>query len=273
MKRYNLSLADLLVEKGGGESLLMRAHRLVADRKAGEFMASARKARRAITDDEVGTVLSTWSFAKNPNRQNVIPRGQSWVWSDTMGLIRDRVGDIHLTSPTTRYRAFTRMICTWLSSRLPREVKTFKWTSLNLNCNYAAKRHRDGNNFGPSMIKAFGNFKGGELMCFPGDDRSAELAKLSSAGKKTVNISTHLAMFNGNAAHEVKDFTGNRFSVVYFTIACHNKAPKEAMDELAKLGFAVPDRHEDPHAILGAPGPQKSKPNFRTWQSSKLEKK
>mmetsp|Transcript_43439 Transcript_43439/g.86195 ORF Transcript_43439/g.86195 Transcript_43439/m.86195 type:complete len:234 (+) Transcript_43439:47-748(+) len=218
------------------------------------------------------TVLSTWAFAKNIARQNVIPEGQNWVWSDTLGLIRDRQGDIHLTSATTRYRSFTSIICTWLSDRLPKEVQEFKWTSLNLNCNYAAKRHRDGNNFGPSLIKAFGNFKGGALGCFPTDDKSVDLTKLKSASKKSIDISKHLVMFNGNAAHEVDDFSGNRYSIVYFTIGCHAQAPQKAMDELESLGFSVPDHDEDPHALLGAPGPQKVKPTLRTWVASVLGK-
>jgi len=271
-KRYNLKIADLLIEKGGGESVIMRAHRLVADRKAEELMKQAKKANRAITDNEMETVLSTWAFAKNTARQNVIPGGQSWVWSDTLGLIRDRQGDIHLTSSTTRYRSFTALINTWLGDRLPQEVQEFKWTSLNLNCNYAAKRHRDGNNFGPSMIKAFGHFTGGALGCFPADNKSVDLEKLKSESKKTIDISTHLVMFNGNAAHEVDSFSGNRYSIVYFAIGCHARAPQKAMDELEGLGFAVPGHDENPHAFLGAPGPQKGKPTLRTWVASALGK-
>lgn len=271
-KRYDLKIADLLVEKGGGESVLMRAHRLVADRKAGELIKQATKTNRAISDDDMETVLSTWAFAKNAARQNVIPDGQSWVWSDNVGLVRDRNGDIHLTSACKRYPSFTTIINMWLSDRLPKEVQEFKWTSLNLNCNYAAKRHRDGNNFGPSMIKAFGPFKGGALSCFPGDDKSVELSKLKPASKKTIDIRTHLAMFNGNAAHEVDSFSGNRYSVVFFAVGCHAQAPQKVMSELKSLGFAVPHRDEDPHAILGAPGPQKSKPTLRTWVADALGK-
>ena len=36
------------------------------------------------------------------------------------------------------------------------EANNFKFTSLSLNKNYAAKIHRDENNLGPSMIAAFG---------------------------------------------------------------------------------------------------------------------
>lgn len=253
-KRYNLKVADLLVEKGCGESVIMRAHRLVADRSAAEYLTKARREGRPVRDDEVEHTLRTWAFAKNSARVNVMPEGQDFVWSDTVGLLRDRMGDIHLTQSTKRYPSFVRIICQWLNDRLPSEVSNFKYTSLNLNCNYAAKRHRDNNNFGPSMIKAFGPFSGGELNVFPEDDKSKDLKALPEKGKVQVDIKEKLVMFNGNSAHEVEAFKdGNRFSVVYFTIGCHAKAKDEDKSKLADLGFLVPAVDEDPLALLGKP--------------------
>lgn len=254
-KRYNLDIKDLASEKGSGETIVMRAHRLVANRKSEEFLKAAAKDKRAISDEEVATAMSTWAFAKNPNRQNVLPDGQDWVWSDTMGLIRDRLGDIHITSATNRYPSFVKVITQWLYDRIPPEVATFKFTSLNLNCNYAAKRHRDGNNFGPSFIKAFGNFTGGELNVFPEDDRESckQLEKLPLKDRATVNLQTHMAMWNGNSAHEVNDFEGNRFSVVYFTVGCHAKASEKDKAKLCEYGFPYPAADEDPFALLEAP--------------------
>jgi len=272
-KRYNLNIQDLYTDKGGGESVLMRAHRMVADRRAEEILKLAAKEKRAISDDEITLVMSTWAFARNTTRQNVIPGGQNWVWSDTMGLLRDRMGDIHATKPTLRYRSFTRIINKWLTDRLPAEVRGFKFTSLNLNCNYAAKRHRDGNNFGPSMIKAFGKFEGGELNYFPDDDKSVDLEKLKVKDSKSINLSKNLAMFNGNSAHEVNEFKGDfRFSIVYFTLGCHAKAPKEVMTSLKSMGFHTPAPDEDPYTLLGKPG-SKSKPTLRSWDADALAKK
>lgn len=271
-KRYKLDIRDLYTEKGGGESVLMRAHRLVADRKAKEMLSRAEKTKAIITDDQVTEVLSTWAFARNETRQNVIPGGRNWVWSDTVGLLRDRMGDIHITKMGKIYQNFTSLICRWLTARLPKEVADFKFTTLNLNCNYAAKRHRDGNNFGPSMIKAFGDFEGGELTYFPNDDKSVDLDKLKMKDSKTFDLSADLAMFNGNSAHEVSDFEGTRFSVVYFTLGCHAKAKKEDMAQLKKMGFLVPAPDEDQFALLGKPG-SKGKPLLRSWNANQLATK
>lgn len=253
-RTLGLNYKDLFVGKGGGESTYMRAHRLVAQREAKKRLAAAKAEGRKITEDEALKTLQEWAFGKNPNRNNVMPDGQNWVWSDTLGLLRDRVGDIHLTSPTKTYPEVTELLNQYLLDRLPKEVSTFKWTSLNLNCNYAAKLHRDGNNFGPSFIKAFGDFTGGELNYFPEDDRKVDkLEELKDKDKVSFDLKGGLALFNGNCGHSVNDFKGERFSVVYFTIGCYDKAPQDCKDELVEHGFVLPASDEDRHALLRTP--------------------
>eukprot|EP00746_Dinoflagellata_sp_MGD_P157675 gnl/MRDRNA2_/MRDRNA2_86284_c0_seq2.p1 gnl/MRDRNA2_/MRDRNA2_86284_c0~~gnl/MRDRNA2_/MRDRNA2_86284_c0_seq2.p1 ORF type:complete len:501 (+),score=100.00 gnl/MRDRNA2_/MRDRNA2_86284_c0_seq2:87-1589(+) len=284
-RRYNLKIQDLYLEKGGDENVLMRAHRLCAERHAKECLEKAQRDKRAIKDEEVERTLDYWAFKQNTGRVNVFPEGHTFVRSDTVGLLRDRTGDIHLTHATRRYPNFVQIICQWLRDRMPSEVPSFKFTSLNLNCNYAAKRHRDGNNFGPSMIKAFGPFTGGQLNVFPDDDKSIQdFNKLPESEKVQLDIQKNLAMFNGNSAHEVEPFQGKtRYSIVYFTIGCHAKAKQEDMDDLKKIGFPVPAKDENPHALLGRPGkslrnvptPQRKQtelPALRLWPCSELLK-
>jgi len=275
-KKYGLKLPDL--KEMTGEPMMMRAHRLHANRHAEAFLASATQESRLIRDDEVEFVLSTWGFARNTTRQNVLPEDKEWVWSDTIGLLRDRTGDIHLTKATTRYPAVVEILNRWLTDRLPAEVQTFKFTTLNLNKNYAAKRHRDGNNFGPSMIKGFGDYEKGELSVFPSDDRGfTDLDKLPKSDRVTLDIKNNLVMFNGNSAHEVDDYSGNRYSIVYFTIGCHAKMTDECRQGLAKIGMPVPASDEDSRALLGAPpgyGKRKAetsaKPTLRSWATKDI---
>lgn len=253
-KKHGLDYRDLTVGKGGGETLIMRAHRLVAKREAKKRLEAAEQEGRKITEDEVRQTLSEWAYAKNIYRQNVMQDGQEWVWSDTMGLLRDRIGDIHLTPSTHGYPEVVQLINKYLSDRLPPEVANFKWTSLNLNCNYAAKLHRDGNNFGPSFIKAFGEFSGGTLNYWPEDDRKADkLEDLKDKDKVQFDLKNELALFNGNCGHSVVPFEGNRFSVVYFTVGCYALAPQQCKDGLAALGFSCPADDEDRHALLRPP--------------------
>jgi len=276
VKKYGLKLQDLTLNTG--EPLLMRAHRLHANKHATEFLASATRENRLIREDEVEFVMSTWGFARNTTRVNVLPEDQEWVWSDTIGLLRDRCGDIHLTKATIRYPEVVSVLCRWLTERLPKEAQDFKFTTLNLNKNYAAKRHRDGNNFGPSMIKAFGDYKQGELNVFPSDDRAvSDLDKLPQSDRVTLDIKKNLVMFNGNSAHEVNDYSdGDRYSIVYFTIGCHSKMTDECRQGLADICMPVPAPDEDPRSLLAAPpgykqGVSAKGKTLRSWPMKDLD--
>mmetsp|Transcript_13902 Transcript_13902/g.24097 ORF Transcript_13902/g.24097 Transcript_13902/m.24097 type:complete len:467 (+) Transcript_13902:36-1436(+) len=271
-KRCQLHISELRLEKGCTESVFMRAHRLVANRRAKEILDQAARKKRAITSEEITYILRSWSFGRNTFRLNVMPEGADFVKSDTLGLLRDRGGVMNLTRPTREYPMVAKLIVHWLRDQLPRDAKQFKFTSINLNCNYAAKRHRDGNNFGPSMIKAFGDFTGGELSVWPEDDKSMKLRDLPSKKKVTLDISKNLAMFNGNTAHEVDDFEGKRFSVVYFTAGCHAGMPDDIRKKLLELDFPVPRKEEKRYALLRPPSgynakaPSGGKLPVRTWR-------
>eukprot|EP00405_Crypthecodinium_cohnii_P003187 CAMPEP_0194749348 /NCGR_PEP_ID=MMETSP0323_2-20130528/3549_1 /TAXON_ID=2866 ORGANISM="Crypthecodinium cohnii, Strain Seligo" /NCGR_SAMPLE_ID=MMETSP0323_2 /ASSEMBLY_ACC=CAM_ASM_000346 /LENGTH=572 /DNA_ID=CAMNT_0039664389 /DNA_START=15 /DNA_END=1733 /DNA_ORIENTATION=- len=281
-KRHELTIEDL---KGGcsGESLIMRAHRLLSQREARRILKDAEKEKRKITNDEVLTVLRKWSFGKNTNRVNVTPENQEWVWSDTLGLLRDRIGDIHLTPPTKTYPEVIGVLNKYLHDRIPPEMKSFRWTSINLNCNYAAKRHRDGNNFGPSAIQAFGDFEGGCLNYWPEDDRTCDKEeKMKAADSVKLNLKDGLCLFNGNCSHSVDDFKGERYSVVFFCVRCFNEAPQECKDQLRSVGALYPEPDADRYALLRPPrgyankkeveAKYKKKQSHKFYPCSKMDK-
>lgn len=257
-EKYGLNYKDLVSAPGCGESIIMRAHRLVSVRECKALL----KKKAMITDEELSKVLGYWGFARNVTRLNVMRGGQKFVWSDTMGLLRDRCGDIHLTKSSHAYPEFIQVMARWLTERIPStEAKDFRWTSFNINKNYAGKIHRDGNNFGPSMISAFGDFTGGKLNYFPHDDGKIDLDELE---KKTSNRADHhdlksgLVLFNGNSAHCVDAFEGNRYSIVFFTLGCHSKMKQDDRMKLEKMGVKAPAPDENPYKIIRAPLGEKS---------------
>lgn len=281
-KKLGLNLNDLIVDKGSGESTLMRAHRLVAQQQAKEILK-----QRKVEDADVTKILTSWGFGKNGARVNVMEKGTTWVWSDNLGMTRDRCGSIHPTQATLKYPEVIQVINRWLSQRLPAEVKNFAWTSLNVNKDYAAKIHRDGNNFGPSMIAAFGDFQGGKLNYYPHDDGLGEPDKNLCKGAKQpekLDIGKGLAMFNGNSSHSVDPFEGNRFSIVFFSMGCHARIEQQYRTKLREMDFVVPPPDADPHELLRAPlrkqkelkgvTAQRSKalPAWRFWPRSSLGK-
>jgi len=259
-RRLGLKLEDLLADKPSGESTIMRAHRLVSQREAKRVLAEADKAKRIISDADLTAVLNEWGFARNVTRLNVMQENIKWVWSDTLGLLRDRCGDIHLTKSTHQYPEVVQVMNRWLVDRLPADAKQFTYTSLNVNKDYNGRIHRDGNNFGPSMISAFGDFTGGGLNYWAEDPGKADLELLQKQSEPIkLDLKEGLALFNGNCAHCVDDFKGNRFSIVYFTLGCHAKMKPEDRAKYKALGVPAPSPTANPFMLLRPPNGYASK--------------
>jgi hypothetical protein len=88
----------------------------------------------------------------------------------------------------------------------------FQYTHITLNRNLRCKRHTDGGNAGLSYIAGFGSYKGGELLVEPpggGGGKSSE---------SILDLKSTFVMFNGKTQpHETLPFTGERFTLVYYT--------------------------------------------------------
>ena len=100
---------------------------------------------------------------KNRSRTHEIPEGQSWVLSETMGMVKDKTNAVRLAAATRRYPKLTAILARWLRERLPEEVRGFTFSSMSVNLDYAARPHRDSSDFGPQVIRALGAFTGGKL--------------------------------------------------------------------------------------------------------------
>jgi len=283
-RKLGLPLSELAIYAGCNETLDDRASRLLAQKDAKERLEAADRAGRIISDDDVLKVLEKWSFMKNSSRVNVMQKDQVWVYSDTLGELRDRAGDVHLTAATRRYPQVSEIFARWLTDRLPEECKGFKFTSMNVNCNYAAALHRDAGNFGPSFIRAFGDFTGGELNYWPEDEGGPLTnAGITKAKRAQFNLSKNMALFNGNNAHSVEPFKGQRYSIVWFTIGSHPQIPAGDRKKMEQLSIPCPSPEEDPYALLRAPKREgnkdksvkdsKSNPPYRCYTKAQVEKK
>ena len=114
----------------------------------------------AVSGEKVLRVLRSWKFSENVSRVNVMPRDAHFVLSDTLGLVCTRTGAVSVSRLTNQYPAVFQVLCAWLRHAWPLADR-FPFTSISVNCNYAAQRHRDCGNVGPSLTKAFGEFCGG----------------------------------------------------------------------------------------------------------------
>ena len=79
------------------------------------------------------------------------------------------------------------------------------WTSITVNQNYAADRHRDRGNIGDSFLVAFGDFTGGELVLYEGD----------LSGSHCIRHQPIVLDFSV-IEHSVNAFEGERISLVFY---------------------------------------------------------
>ena len=80
---------------------------------------------------------------------------------------------------------------------------------------------------------AFGDFTGGEIVI---EDNPTK--------PKVDNPYHKFIAFNGNNFHEVCDFTGNRYSCVFFTIGNYREINEKTSFGLQELGFKMMEKPE-----------------------------
>tara|TARA_B110000090_G_scaffold166949_1_gene185403 strand:- start:132 stop:1016 length:885 start_codon:yes stop_codon:yes gene_type:complete len=154
-----------------------------------------------------------WHDARNTSRRNVIretdpetpktkqgrPYCQSFIFGRNM---KDPQGGMSWWS--TEYPNQYKDLCTLISKYAPE----FSYTHITLNRNLRCKRHQDKGNLGPSFIAGFGPFVGGALI----------VEQEGGGNEKVYGVKSKLVSFNGaTQAHETKPYTGERFTVVYYT--------------------------------------------------------
>jgi len=262
---------QLTANKVSGEATEVRAGRLAANELAKMVLEDCKKNKRKLTERDVVSVLRMWGFKENTSRGNVLPEGQTHVFSDTLGLVSNYKGYVSVSAATTEYASVTRVLTGWLKDHMPADFKAnkFGFTSINVNANYAGRLHRDGNNEGPSLIKAFGDFTGGQLNYWGEDDKTKGTVESCCAPKDgtVVDLKSNLLMFDGNRGHCVSSFKGERFSLVYFSIGQYHKANKAVRASMESVGIDAPSQEslDKLKGMLGAPGSKCGKTKFRRW--------
>jgi hypothetical protein len=218
--------------------------RLVADGIAASMLDAADEGGHAISGESVLTVLRAWGFYLNKLRTNVVPEGREGVFSDTLGLTCNRRQCITVSALSRKYKNVTRLLMRWFAENRPRNLdEDFPVTSISVNSAYAARRHRDKNNAGPSVIAAFGSFVGGHLRYWPGDSGKGPVSELTQTDSELLRVRHAPALFDGRRAHEVTPFRGDeRFSLVFFTVGKYWKASAQCQRAASSLGFQMPSK-------------------------------
>eukprot|EP00405_Crypthecodinium_cohnii_P027060 CAMPEP_0206501518 /NCGR_PEP_ID=MMETSP0324_2-20121206/53371_1 /ASSEMBLY_ACC=CAM_ASM_000836 /TAXON_ID=2866 /ORGANISM="Crypthecodinium cohnii, Strain Seligo" /LENGTH=712 /DNA_ID=CAMNT_0053989379 /DNA_START=25 /DNA_END=2159 /DNA_ORIENTATION=+ len=245
---FRVVLLDKCLEAVVPASLVRRKEnwaQLKKRRGAVDLATEKLKSGKDLTDDDALEVLRAWAFTQNTVRKNVIPDGESWVYSDTFGLVRNRSGSTPVESRlTTDFPQIFDFLSTWCRHRTKSQARfaksPFPFTSINVNFGYNAKLHRDSFNDGPSLLTSLGKFSGGGLGYYPDDDKKLKLEQLPPNKMKTVTTKSKFCMIDGKRAHCVQEYQGERFSVVFFTTVGYGKTPEKTRQRLVKLGACWP---------------------------------
>ena len=123
------------------------------DAKAENIMEACNSLGTAPSDADVSAVLDKFPWPKpNTNRKSVLrPEHKDGVVSEQLGLTRARIGGhFEVSSATLGLKSVCRLLTRWATHNEPDMV----FTTINLNKDYAAARHRDKGNLGPSLIRA-----------------------------------------------------------------------------------------------------------------------
>lgn len=148
-----------------------------------------------------------------------------------------------VSNVSEHFPQLTRLIATWARQSLP---VGFPFSSIQINYCYAAKKHVDGNNLGPSYIRALGDHSGGALWvadkyivedCV---DPATGLRMIrGGGGEGTLDAKGDWQLFNGNEEHYTTTFKGTRISFIVFSHHAYNKLPKPVAKTLVDLGFTA----------------------------------
>lgn len=255
--KFGVKAEDIVKGTGWAESPAMVAQRCRANVEAGTILDEAAAAGRGITDEDVLRVLRLWVVKKNADRKNVMPEGVTWVHCETIGLLHCSGGRLIATLHCKQYPKVLSILAQWMKDNRPEgHSKDFPFTSIIVNSGYAARRHRDHLNLGPTVVKAFGDFEGGQLRYWADDAKLTNLELLREEDAQVLDVRATPAFIDGNRAHMVEPYVGNeRYSLVFFTAQAYERTPEDDRDTLLQLGIPFTNEKElsDARRLLKVP--------------------
>ena len=197
---------------------------------ARQLVAQHEMSGDAFDKDEILQVLRSMDIEAVTSRPNVAHCHGQQVESACIGLSA-RHGQ--LTFMTMQAANVFSLPTMWLRSQS--RWREFDFTSVTINRNHAAALHRDSGNLGPSVIVTLGEYSGGELRTFPGDDGFANPASFAWDDGLVVQTND-FEVFDGNVLHGNSPFLGERMSVIYFMSSQVDHADDDAISWLRSRG-------------------------------------
>jgi len=146
--------------------------------------------RRNITEDKQGY-----------NKGVVLGKVYSWKMTKDgrQGIITGR------RTETPKYKGLFEEASKLMTEYDPK----FIFSSIQINDNHKASKHKDSNNVGCSYIIGLGDYTGGEVRVYTADETSYV----------DIDIKDKFTSFDGSTLpHETLDFKGTRFTLVFYNV-------------------------------------------------------
>ncbi|CAE7938265.1 lkhA [Symbiodinium necroappetens] len=180
-------------------------------------------------------------------RNNVKPDGAPFIEAFPLGIVLNYCLGLVCSRATRLWPTLTKLLAKFIQQEQP----DFRYTTMQLNKNYATKMHVDANNHGPSFIIGLGDYKGGEVWIY--DENGTVEMELPCTlrgwshlrpGQKVPgrleDCRNKWLKFDGNTPHMTMPYQGSRISIVYFTRKGWLTMLPETKDTLETSGFMLP---------------------------------
>ena len=170
------------------------------------------------------TLLKAVEVPRTHSRENItLPEDEaSGVRSACVGLVGARSHGVVASQFARSRPSLTRELVRFGRHFLP---SSFKFTSIQLNHNFASALHVDDYNSGPSYIVGLGTYEGGELWTLE---------------HGPLNCHHSFCHYDGTEPHATLPFTGERYTLVFFTHQTHPRLGDADRAYLEGLGFPLP---------------------------------
>lgn len=176
--------------------------------------------------------IGPWPQQKRPQITD-----DAFVSGISLGLnVHPRTGQPQLSKSTRRWPHLAAFVARVTKDTLTRTLlfpNGLPFSSLQINANFKAKKHRDKNNLGPSAIRTLGEHDGGELECF---------AHYCEPSSRLVDPRRSWCLFEGTRDHQTCHFHGERISIIAYTSSQYHRVEPPDAAMLLQLGFtAIPN--------------------------------
>ncbi|KAH8091458.1 acetylcholine-gated cation-selective channel [Aureococcus anophagefferens] len=169
------------------------------------------------------------------SRTNVTRPGAPAPRGLVLGAVNVRGhGGMRVSGATHERPRLAKLLCDVFRAHAPDPA--FRFTTIQINCNYEAALHVDKFNLGPSYIVGAGDYGPPEDPKLP-----AEFAgRLWVQGRGALDVREQFVLFDGNAPHSTIPFAGARYTLIFFTHASQYALPEGERAYCDALGFPMP---------------------------------